>query len=448
MSPALPLSRRAFAALPALAATPALGQTLVETVQRARLVNGMDVVVLPDTRVPVVTHMLWYKVGSADEERGKTGLAHFLEHLMFKGTGRHAAGVFSRAVRDAGGSENAFTSFDYTGYFQRVAKERLGEMMAFEADRMTGLVLTDAVVDPERDVVMEERKSSIDNSPAARLSEQAGFRLWGEGHPYAHPIIGWMDDIRGLTREDALAFYRRWYAPNNAILVVAGDTDIDQVLAAAESSYARLQANPGLPRRARPAGPRRATPDRVRLADARVAQPALTKSWIVPSYATAAPGEAEAMDLLAQIAGASPNGPVFRGLVSQGQLAASAGAFYSGGALGQGRFGLSASPRPGVTFERVEAAMREAVRPLAENGPSQVELDRAKTRMVAASIFAQDSQSSMARMYGAALTSGSTTDDLAAWPNRIRAVGAEAVQAAARRVFDFEAALTSELVRA
>jgi len=192
------------------------------------LANGLEVVVIPDHRAPVVTHMLWYKVGSADETPGKSGLAHFLEHLMFKGTAKNPAGRFSQVVATVGGQENAFTSSDYTGFFQRVPREQLPTMMGFEADRMTGLVLTDDVVRPELNVVLEEQNMRVANNPGTRLGEQMEAALY-LNHPYGRPVIGWRHEIEQLTREDALDFYRRFYTPNNAILVVAGDATPDWV---------------------------------------------------------------------------------------------------------------------------------------------------------------------------------------------------------------------------
>src|SRR5690606_14092666 len=200
------------------------------------LKNGLEVVVIPDRRTPVVTHMIWYRVGSADEEPGKFGLAHFLEHLMFKSTDKNPSGLFSNAIVEISGQENAFTSQDYTAYFRRVAREHLPTVMHFEADRMTGLVLTDENVLPERDVVLEERRSRTDSDPGAQLSEAAQAALY-VNHPYGNPIIGWEHEIRQLNRQDALDFYRAHYAPNNAILIVAGDVGADEVRALAEKTY-------------------------------------------------------------------------------------------------------------------------------------------------------------------------------------------------------------------
>ena len=217
--------------------------------------NGLEVVVIPDHRVPVVTHMVWYRNGSADDPLGQSGIAHFLEHLMFKGTEKHPAGEFSKVVSGLGGQENAFTSFDYTAYFQRVAREHLGTMMEFEADRMTNLLIEEAVVAPERDVVLEERRMRVETDPAAQLSEAMAASLFVH-HPYGIPIIGWMHEIEGLNREHALAYYRRFYTPENAILVVAGDVTVDEVRALAESTYGQIAARGERPERSRPREPR------------------------------------------------------------------------------------------------------------------------------------------------------------------------------------------------
>src|SRR5438876_4341609 len=231
----------------ALSPGSALAQTTVTSERPASftLGNGLQVVVIPDHRTPVVTQMIWYKVGSADETPGKSGLAHFLEHLMFKGTAKHPAGEFSQTVLRIGGNENAFTSTDYTGFYQRVPREQLGKMMEFEADRMTGLILKDENVLPERDVVLEEYNMRVANNPEARLNEQIMAALY-LNHPYGRPIIGWHQEIEKLNREDALAFYKRFYAPNNAILVVAGDVDASDVRPMVERAYGGIPAQPAI----------------------------------------------------------------------------------------------------------------------------------------------------------------------------------------------------------
>src|SRR5215468_2153149 len=307
------MSRYRFAALLfitlVVSASGAFAQTTLTSEPPATftLPNGMQVVVIPDHRTPVVTHMIWYKVGSADETPGKSGLAHFLEHLMFKGTAKHPAGEFSQTVLQVGGNENAFTSTDYTGYFQRVPREQLGRMMEFEADRMTGLILKDENVLPERDVVLEEFNMRVANNPDARLTEQIMAALY-LNHPYGRPVIGWHQEIEKLDREDALAFYRRFYAPNNAILVIAGDVDVNDVRTLAEQTFGKVAAQPAIPaRRIRPQEPVPVSPRTVTLADPQVEQPMVRRYYLVPSATTAAAGESPALDVLAQLMGGGSN---------------------------------------------------------------------------------------------------------------------------------------------
>ncbi len=411
------------------------------------LANGMRVVVIPDHRTPVVTHMVWYNVGSADETPGKSGLAHFLEHLMFKGTLKHPDREFSKTVLRIGGNENAFTSTDYTAYFQRVPADKLATVMEFEADRMTGLVLTDDVVLPERNVVLEEYNQRVANSPGARLSEQILASLY-LNHPYGRPIIGWRPEIENLNRADALAFYKRFYAPNNAILIVAGDVTADQVLALAEKTYGQIPPQPEVgAKRARPQEPVPAGPRTVTLADPRVEQPALTRQYLVPSITTASAGEAEAIALLSQILGGGGTSRLHRALVVDRQIAVSAGAWYQDTALDASQFAISAAPRPGVEFPEVERAIDEVVAKVAENGVSDDELQRAKTQLVASTIYAQDSQFALARWYGAALTTGQALEDIGRWPDRVRAITADQVREAARVWLDKKRSVTGYLIK-
>src|SRR5258706_12673670 len=232
----------------AVSTSAALAQTTVTSEPPATftLPNGLQVLVIQDHRPPVVTQMIWYKVGSADETPGKSGLAHFLEHLMFKGTSKHPVGEFSQTVLRIGGNENAFTSVDYTGYFQRVPREQLASMMEFEADRMTGLILKDENVLPERDVVLEEFNMRVANNPDARLTEQIMAALY-LNHPYGRPVIGWHQEIEKLYPEDALAFYRRFYRPNNAILVIAGDVDAKEIRPMVERTFGEVAPQPAIP---------------------------------------------------------------------------------------------------------------------------------------------------------------------------------------------------------
>jgi zinc protease len=394
--------------------------------------NGLEVVVIPDRRVPVVTHMVWYRNGSADDPPLKSGIAHFLEHLMFKGTDKHPAGEFSQAVASLGGQENAFTSYDYTAYFQRVAKEHLGTMMEFEADRMGGLSFDEALVGPERDVVLEERRMRVETDPGAQLSEALSAALYVH-HPYGTPIIGWMHEIEGLTRDDALAYYRRFYTPENAILVVAGDIGAEEVRALAEETYGRIAARGARPERRRPREPDLNASRRVTVADEKVEQPYLQQAFLVPSSRTQEGSESYALELLGEILGGGQTSVLYRNLVLEKEVAVSAGAYYYGTMLDAAHFGIHAAPRPGVTLEALEAAIGEAVAQFLTRGVAIEELERAKTRFVAEMIYAQDSQAHLARLYGSSLAIGESVEDVVLWPQRIEAVTADEIRAVGER---------------
>ena len=411
------------------------------------LPNGLQVVVIQDHRTPVVTQMIWYKVGSADETPGKSGLAHFLEHLMFKGTAKHPAGEFSQTVLKVGGNENAFTSVDYTGYFQRVPREQLGKMMEFEADRMTGLVLKDENVLPERDVVLEEYNMRVANNPEARLGEQIMAALY-LNHPYGRPTIGWHQEIEKLTREEALAFYKRFYAPNNAILVIAGDTDVNEVRPMAEQTFGKVAAQPDIPvRRIRPQEPEPVAPRTVTLADPHVEQPSMRRTYLVPSATTAAPGESAALDVLAQLMGSGSNSYLYRALVVDKPLAVNANASYQGTSLDPTQFSISVAPRPGVEFSQVETVVDRVVAEVAQNPVRAEDLERVKTQLIAEAIYAQDNQATMARWYGGGLTTGLSVEDIRSWPDRIRAVTADQVRAAAQKWLDKKRSVTGYLIK-
>jgi len=409
------------------------------------LANGLEMVVVPDHRTPVVTHMAWYRVGSADETPGKSGLAHFLEHLMFKGTAQNPEGRFSQTVAALGGQENAFTTADYTGYFQRIAKEHLEKMMTLEADRMTGLVLSEANVVPELKVVLEEYNMRVANSPDARLGEQIAASLYLNS-PYGRPVIGWRHEIEKLTREDALAFYRRFYSPNNAVVVIAGDVTAEEVKALADKTYAKVPRVADIKPRARPQEPPPVAPRTVMLADPRVAQPSMQRSYLVPSYTTSRK-DAQTLEVLAHILGSGSNSRLYRALVVDQRVATNAGGYYQGSTLDETRFGVYATPQPGVAFPAVEAAIDDVIAKLVKDGVRPEELDRAKTRMIADAVYAQDNQAALARWYGVALTTGATVDDVKAWPDRIRSVTAEQVQEAARTWLDRRRSVTGYLVK-
>ncbi len=399
-------------------------------ISQAKLANGLDIVVIEDHRAPVVTHMIWYRNGSADDPLGKSGIAHFLEHLMFKGTRNHPQGKFSELIAGLGGQENAFTSNDYTAYFQRAAKEHLGVCMDYEADRMKNLVLTDEVVAPERDVVLEERRMRTDSDPSEQLSEAVQAALFTQ-HPYGRPIIGWEHEIENLGRADALAYYDRFYSPDNAILVVAGDVSAGGVIGLAEEYYGPIPARGGLVQRFRPREPAPRAHRLVTLADEKVEQPMHQSVYLVPSYKSGAPGEAEALEVLAYLLGGGQTSQLFKTLVMDRKFAVTAGAHYQGIAVDDTRFYVYAVPAPGAALETVDEAVDEVIARVAGQGVDEADVQRAKTRLIAETIYAQDNQAALARWYGASLAAGLSLDDVSQWPERIEAVTADGVKKAA-----------------
>jgi zinc protease len=439
-----------MAAVPAYAETQEAAEIAAEIPLMApnavefALDNGMQVVVIPDHRAPVVTHMVWYRVGAADETAGQSGIAHFLEHLMFKGTEKHPGDEFRNRVAAIGGDENAFTSSDYTAYFQRVAKENLAEMMAFEADRMINLVLTDEVVATERDVVLNERRDRVERSPESLLNE-ALVRILYLNHPYGRPVVGWNHEIHALDRETALAFYNRYYTPNNAILVVAGDVSVEEVRRLAEATYGKIPARPEAVRAPRPLEPQPAGPRTVTVRDEKVQEPQLMRAYIVPSAVTAEPGEAEALSLLSEILGGGATSRIYDQLVRGDGPATYSGANYTSNNVDDGRFTIYGLPKPGVDLRTLEQRIDEVIADLQANGITEEELERAKRSAIAQAIYSLDNQRSLVNIVGQSLTVGRELEDVQEWPARIQAVTAELVQQVAQKYLRVESSATGYL---
>ena len=435
----------AFMMMLAFAQLPSLAKTTERRATEFTLSNGMQVVVIPDHRAPVVTHMVWYRVGAADEPRGKSGIAHFLEHLMFKSTEKIASGEFSRIVSRMGGQDNAFTSQDATAYFQRIHKDRLGEVMAMEADRMVNLRLTEHEVLTERDVILEERRSRVENNPQAVLDEQMNAVLY-YSHTYGIPVIGWEHEIARLTREDALSFYKHHYAPNNAILVVSGDVTPEEVRRLAEETYGKIPANPEIKPRVRPMDPEQRAARRVELKDPRAGKPSVQRYYVTPSYVTAKPGEAEALDLLMKIAGSGATSRLYQKLVATDKIASSAGGWYGGSSMDFGKIAVYAIPADGVSLETVEKAIDEVLADIIENGVTEAELARAKKAYLAEYVYESDNQATLARRYGWGLVVGRTVEAIEAWPERIAKVTLDDIKMAARRYLDPRRSVTGTLI--
>ncbi len=408
--------------------------------------NGMEVVVVENHRAPVLAHMVWYKVGTADSPPGKSGLPHFLEHLMFKGTGAIPPGEFSKIVARQGGNDNAFTSQDATAYFQMIAKDRLELVMAMEADRMVNLDLSDEHVYPERDVILEERRSRVDNEPSALLGEQLMAAQYLH-HPYRLPVIGWFHEIAGYTREDALEFYRTWYAPNNAVLVVAGDVTAAGLRPLAERTYGALAAR-HVPARRRLVEPPQHAARRIALRHERVRQPNVMRTYLAPSYASPGHEHAYALELLSEILGGGGTSRLFRSVVVERALAAGAGTYYRGTGLDGTIFRVYGVPRPGVELAELESAIEVEIARILADGVTEEELVRTRSRLISESIYARDSLMGAARVFGSALTCGEAVGDVEAWPARIAAVTLEQVHAAAQFVFRPEQSVTAQLLPA
>jgi zinc protease len=406
--------------------------------------NGLEVVVLEDHRAPVVTQMIWYKVGAADEPVGKSGIAHFLEHLMFKGTHAAPGKTFSQTVAASGGRENAFTAHDFTGYFQTLAAHNLEQVMKLEADRMTNLTLTKKDIVSERDVVLEERRSRTDNEPSALLREQTSAVQFLT-MPYRIPVVGWAHEIKQLNREDALAFYRQYYAPNNAILVIAGDVTTAGVKKLAQKYYGVIPRGE-VTSRNWPTEPPQLSPRRVELRDQRVRQPSWRRTYLAPGSRSDKKNLAEPLDLLSQILGGGTTSRLYQSLVVEQKIAASAGSWFSGDSVGPSRFGFYARPVPGGKLPELETSIDAEIRKILEHGVTEAELNRAKAGMQAMAVYARDSVTTKARIFGRALAIGHSIEDVETWPLRVEAVTAKQVQDAAREVLDLRRSVTGLLL--
>lgn len=439
--------QRGFAALTLalglIAAIPATHAELFEA-HRFVLKNGLEVVVLPNHRAPIVTQMVWYKVGAADEPLGKSGIAHFLEHLMFRGTKAVAPGAFSRIVAQNGGRDNAFTTRDYTAYFQNVAADRLDLVMKLEADRMANLQIGDAVVKPEREVIIEERRQRIDNVPAALFDEQLQTAIFLH-HPYRIPTIGWEHEMHGLETADAREFYHRWYVPNNAVLIISGDVTTEHVKTLAEKYFGPIPSRPVAVRQ-RVSEPPKVAASRLMMKSPRVTETNWSRQFLAPSYQRGDKQFAYALQVLAEVLGGSAASPLYKGLVVDRKIALSANAFYDPNAYDLATFGFAARLKSGVSVEEFEAAFDAIIKAALDRGISAEEVERAKARMQSSAAYARDSLAGPARIVGAGLSIGRSLDDIEAWPERIGMVTLDQVYAAAKLVIHDDVAVTGILM--
>ena len=419
--------------------------SLAETVSDFTLDNGLQVVVIEDHRAPVVVQMVWYKVGAADEAPGHSGIAHFFEHLMFKGTDDLKPGEFSAIVEAQGGNDNAFTSWDYTAYYQRVAADRLDLMMTLEADRMRDLALNDEMVSTERNVILEERAQRVDSDPGALFSEQTRAAQF-LNHPYGIPVIGWRHEIAALGTQEALDFYNTYYAPTNAVLVVAGDVTPDAVKAMAETHYGPLAPTEGLGPRLRPTEPPQLAERHMSMSAPRVSEPSFQRSYLAPTRKTGDQKKAAARTYLAALLGGSGTTSVLGKALQFGDAkAVYTSAYYDGTALDMGTFSLAIVPLPDVTLAEAEAATDAVLAKFLKDGVDPAAFARLQTQMKASEIYAKDNVDGLARRYGEALTTGLTIKDVQDWPQVLQSVTPEDVMAAAVEVLDKRQSVTGWL---
>ena len=404
-----------------------------QTAREFVLKNGMKVVVKEDRRAPTAVQMVWYKVGSIDELNGTTGISHALEHMMFKGTKRHKVGEFSRLVAEMGGRENAFTANDYTAYFQQIEKSHLEAVMALEADRMANLQFDANEFAKEIRVVMEERRWRTDDQPMGLLNEALNAAAW-TAHPYHHPVVGWMDDLQHMTVQDIAAWYRQWYAPNNATLVVAGDVDAQRVLALANKYFGKLPSH-ALPREKPQNEPQQLGARRVTV-KAPAENPYVVLGFKVPGLRDVEKDqEAYALDVLSAVLDGYENARLTANLVRTGNKATAVGAGYSGVARGPVLFTLEGSPAEGVTTEQLEGLLRAQVERIATEGVAPEELRRVKTQLIASQTYKRDSVFGQAMEIGMMETAGIGQKNLDRIIERLKAVTPEQVQAVAQKYF-------------
>lgn len=422
------------------------GTAAAEPVTHFTLGNGMEVVVIEDHRAAAVVQMVWYRIGSADEPKGHSGIAHFLEHLLFKGTDDLKPGEFSATVENLGGDDNAFTSYDYTSYFQNVAAPHLETVMKMESDRMRDLQLSEDEVLTERQVILEERGQTTESDPGSILGEQMAAALY-LNHPYGTPVIGWRHEMEQLSLNDAVSFYRANYAPNNAILVVAGDVTPDQVRDLAQTYYGVIPKSDDVTRQPRATEPPQVAERRVTYADERVSEPYVVRNYLAPERNAGDQKKAAALTILAELLGGDATTAYLARKLQFGDkpVAIWSGAGYDGDALDSSSFSVYIQPVAGVSLADAESAMDGALADFLKDGVDAAHLERIKTQVRAGRIYAQDSAMGRAMEYGSSLVIGLTLQDIEEWPNILAAVTEEDIMTAAAEVLDRRRSVTGWL---
>lgn len=410
---------------------PALAQTF--GAEEFTLENGLQVVVIPNHRAPVVTTMLWIKAGRADEKPGSSGMAHYLEHLMFKGTQKLAPGEFSKTVKTLGGNDNAFTSQDYTAYYASVSADNLPKIMEMDADRLVNLNPPEDHYKSEKAVVLEERRQRTDNDPRAMFGEQLNSLLY-INHPYALPVVGWMTEIEKYEWADVKSFYDTWYAPNNAILIVSGDITVAQLKPLAEKYYGPV-AKKNIQARKRPAIPPAPSPAVLTLHHPDIHQSVSQKIYLAPSESTNRE-DSLALQILADIMGGSASARLYQSLVVNQKKATSVAFNYNATALDYGSITLGGTPAAGVSPEELGTLVNTEIRKAIETGVTENEVKESIQRLQDLAVYARDSVTGPAMIFGAALTTGSSVADVENWPADIAKVTPAQVQAVAAKYLD------------
>ncbi len=412
-------------------------------IEQFTLGNGMQVVVIPNTRVPAVSHMIWIKAGAADDPQGKSGLAHYLEHLMFKGTKNVPDGEYSKRIEALGGQYNAFTSADFTGYYVNIAREHLPMVMELEADRMQGLLPPLQVFEKERDVIVEERKSRTDSQPSALLAEQMGSTLY-QHHPYRIPIIGWMHEMKTLSAEDAKAFYDRYYHAANMILVVAGDITRKELEPLANRFYGGMKKREVAPRNWTQEPPHRAA-KRVVMVHPQVRQLRWQRAYLAPSLVSGQTRRALPLEVLVQWLGGGQTSQLYRELVVDKKLATSASASYTSLTRGPSELTIYVTPAPNVSVKEIEAAVDALLARVTSTLMSKADLKRTQTLLKADAIYAQDGLQQVAYYIGYLRALDLGLEHYTNWTKDVDAVTAQQVRAAAHAVFRLKQSVTGIL---
>jgi zinc protease len=406
--------------------------------------NGLRCIVVENNRNPAIFYSWWLRVGGADEVTGKSGIAHFLEHLMFKGTDKIQPGEFEKIISRLGGENNAATSADYTNYYIKAAKQHLERIVEIEADRLVGMKITPEVFNPEKAVILEERHTRIDNSPQGLFSEQMIATLFLH-HPYGTPVIGWPNEIRGLSIDDVRKFYKLYYAPNNVTIIIGGDITVAEAKPLIEKYYGSLKST-DLPKRIRTVEPKPTAHKRVEMTHTQVKQPQFMRWYKTIGYTDSKPEDLVALEIFSEILGGGQASYLHKKLVIDDTVAVGVSSFFETSHKDQGIFGFSASPAPATSLRKLEKRIDQEVKNFFAKGISDEEFERIKSYLIAQATYSRDSLSNGPNLIGRVLAGGGTIDHLEAWPERIQAATKENVMRLGKNVLNLKTAVTGYLL--